>query len=76
MVRGERVSVIAAISMKGLIDLQLCRGGVDSERFTQFVSKRLLLHLYPFDGYQSVCLTIAVFTIQVKLYNHYRSVDH
>ena len=58
MVRGERVSVIAAISMKGLIDLQLCRGGVDSERFTQFVSKRLLLHLYPFDGYNchSICV--------------------
>ena len=48
LVRGEHISVIAAISSQGLLDLQLCRGGVDSETFYNFITQRLFLHLFPF----------------------------
>ena len=51
VVRGEHVSVIAAISSKGLLDLKIHRGGaVDSDIFCDFVTKQLLPHLYPFNG--------------------------
>ena len=48
LIRGEHISVIAAISTKGLLDIKICRGGVDSDTFCEFVSQNLLLHLYPF----------------------------
>lgn len=43
--------VIAAISSKGLLDLKIHRGGgIDINAFCDFVTKQLLLHLYPFNG--------------------------
>uniref|UniRef100_A0A1X7V458 Paired domain-containing protein n=1 Tax=Amphimedon queenslandica TaxID=400682 RepID=A0A1X7V458_AMPQE len=33
LLRGEHISVIAAISTKGLLDVKICRGGVDSDTF-------------------------------------------
>ena len=50
LVRGEHICVIACISIRGLIDLKICRGGVDSDAFSEFITERLLLQLYPFDG--------------------------
>ena len=48
LIRGEHVSVIAAISLKGLLDLMIRRGGVDSDTFYEFITQRLFLHLFPF----------------------------
>ena len=49
LVRGEHVSVIAAISTKGLLDVKICRGGVDSDTFYDFINDNLLPFLYPFE---------------------------
>ena len=38
LVQGEHVSVIAAISTKGLLDVKICRGGVDSDTFYDFIN--------------------------------------
>lgn len=49
IVRGEHVSVIAAISTKGLLDVKICRGGVDSDTFYDFINNNLLHFLQPFE---------------------------
>ena len=51
VVRGVRVSVIAAISVHGLLDLKICRGGVNSDVLCNFIREDLSLHLYPFTGH-------------------------
>ena len=62
IVRGVHVSVIAAISSKGLLDFKIHRGGgIDSNAFCDFVTKQLLLHLYPFNG--SITHTLSSFSI-------------
>ena len=52
LVRGEHVSAIAAISTKGLIALNIVRGGVDGDAFYDFVCTELLSKLMPFNGSQ------------------------
>lgn len=49
-VRGEHVTAIAAISMRGLEALKIVRGSVDGDVFYNFVCKDLLTKLQPFDG--------------------------
>ena len=41
-----------------LLDLEICRGGVNSDTFRNFITQRLLVHLYPFtnDNPQSVVI--------------------
>ena len=56
LVRGEHISVIAAISTKGLLDVKICRGGVDSDTFYDFINKNLLPYLCPFDSNHSVVI--------------------
>ncbi len=50
LVRGVRVSVIAAMTIEGVLDLKVVQGTVTGEIFTDFVQRQLLPHLMPFDG--------------------------
>ena len=50
LVRGERISAIACISVAGLIDVKTVRGTSDGDVFYDFVQKYLLPHLMPFNG--------------------------
>lgn len=51
VVRGEHVTAIAAMSMDGIVALEIVRGGVDGDAFYRFVCKYLLSKLMPFDGF-------------------------
>lgn len=48
--RGKRVSTIAIMSTRGLLDCMSTTGTVDSYVFCDFVEKFLLPHLMPFNG--------------------------
>ena len=50
LVRGERVSGIAFMSVNGLLDVSIVRGTTDGDVFYDFVQKHLLPQLLPFDG--------------------------
>ena len=50
LVRGERVSVIAAMSNDGVETLRIVRGTVDGDTFLEFVERDLLPVLQPFNG--------------------------
>ena len=41
LVRGKRVSVVAALSTNGMLDYRLVQGGVDAMEFREFVEKYL-----------------------------------
>ena len=53
LVRGERLSCIAAISVQGLMALKIFRGNVDGDKFYDFVCSSLLPLLQPFNGTNS-----------------------
>ena len=48
--RGERISLIAFMSMAGVLDCHIIHGIVNGDNFYDFVEKFLLPHLLPFDG--------------------------
>ena len=50
LVRGERISVIAAMTVEGVTDLKIVRGGVTRDIFKDFVEKQLLPQLMTFNG--------------------------
>ena len=50
LVRGEHISAIAAMSVEGLLEVKIVRGGVTGEIFDDFVNKQLLFHLMSFNG--------------------------
>ena len=50
LVRGERVSVIAAMTIRGVLDLQVVRESVTGDIFVEFIEKRLLPNLMTFNG--------------------------
>ena len=50
VVRGQHVSAIAAMSVEGIVALELVRGGVNSDTFYRFVCKSRLSKLMPFNG--------------------------
>ena len=50
LVRGERISLITAMTVKGILDVQEC---VTGDVFYNFVQKRLLPHVMPFNGFNS-----------------------
>lgn len=50
LIRGERVSVIAAMSSEGVQTLKVVNGTVDGDTFLDFVQKDLLPVLLPFNG--------------------------
>ena len=50
LVRGERISVIVAMTVNGILDLQIVRGSVNGDVFMDFVERVLLPNLMPFNG--------------------------
>lgn len=50
LVRGERISAIACISLKGLLDVKTVRGTSNGDIFYDFIQENLLSHLMPFNG--------------------------
>ena len=58
LVRGERVSAIATISIDGILDYKFVRGTNNGETFQEFIEKDLLPHLMPFDGHNSNSIVV------------------
>lgn len=50
LVRGERVSGIAIMSMSGILDVSISKGTTNGDVFYDFTKKFLLPQLQPFDG--------------------------
>ena len=50
LVRGERVSVLAIISVNGLLDVKVVRGTTNGDTFYDFIQENLLPNLMPFNG--------------------------
>ena len=50
LLRGERISGIAVMSLEGMHDVQLVEGTVDGAKFEEFVTNTLIPLLNPFDG--------------------------
>ena len=50
LVRGERISVIVAMTVNGILDLQIVRGSVNGDIFMDFIQRVLLPNLMPFNG--------------------------
>ena len=50
LVRGERISAIAFLSVNGMLDCKTVKGTVNGDVFYDFVQATLLPHLMPFDG--------------------------
>ena len=50
LARGCHTSAISVLSSQGILDVQFVRGGVNYDKFLDFVEKSLILHLLPFDG--------------------------
>ena len=48
--RGCHTSAISVLSSQGILDVQFVRGGVNYDKFLDFVEKSLIPHLLPFDG--------------------------
>ena len=51
LVRGEHISVIAAISLQGVLAIEIVRGGVDADCYYDFLCKQLLPKLMNFNGH-------------------------
>ena len=49
-VRGEHVSVLCTMSVEGILSCNLVRGGVNGEKFIDFIEKCVLPTLMPFNG--------------------------
>ena len=49
--RGEHVSAIAMMSMNGILDVDIVRGSVNGEVYSEFVENFLVPHLLPYDGH-------------------------
>ena len=50
LVRGEHVSVLCTMSLEGILSCNLVRGGVDGEKFIDFIEKCVIPTLMPFNG--------------------------
>ena len=50
LMRGERISAIACISMAGVLDVMTVHGTTDGSTFYKFIRTHLLPHLMPFNG--------------------------
>ena len=51
LVRGQRISVIAAMTVDCILDLKIIRGNVTGEIFLDFINTVLLQRLMTFNGY-------------------------
>ena len=50
LVRGERISAVACISISGLLDVKTVTGNTDGDTFYDFVQTHLLPILQPYNG--------------------------
>ncbi len=50
LVRGKRHSAIAAIALEGVVDVYITDQTIDGDTFCDFIEKRLLPQLLPFNG--------------------------
>ena len=50
LVRGERISAVAAISSDGLTAVKLKKGTVNADYFVDFLRGSLVPNMLPFDG--------------------------
>ena len=50
LLRGKRYSVIAALSLHGIVDTYITSGTVSAADFQDFIDKSLLRHVMPYDG--------------------------
>ena len=48
--RGQHVSAIAAMTVRGILDIYVTSGSVNGDVFAEFTEKHLIPHLQPFDG--------------------------
>ena len=58
LVKGEHISVIAAISAKGVETIKIVRGSVDGDVFYDFVCENLLSKVMPFNSINSNSVVI------------------
>ena len=58
LVRGKRISAIAAICTEGIVDCELYSGTVNGEKFVDFVRGNLIPNMQSFDGTnsRSICI--------------------
>ena len=50
LVRGQRISLIAAMCTEGMLAVELTRDSVNGEKFYDFVRGSLIPEMLPFDG--------------------------
>ncbi|KAI0048886.1 hypothetical protein FA95DRAFT_1490142 [Auriscalpium vulgare] len=53
-VRGQRYSILPALTYEGIIALDIFEGSVNKEKFVQFLEEELAQHLTPYPGPRSV----------------------
>ena len=58
LVRGQRVSAIAAMSTEGILDCYTYFGSVTGDKFKHFIQNSLLPHLQPFNGVNSRSIVV------------------
>ena len=58
LVRGQRISAIAAISNDGLVALELSKGTTDSDLFYDFIRGSLIPQMNMFDGVSEKSIVI------------------
>lgn len=58
LVRGERVSAIACMSMDGILDVKTHKETTTGDVFYEFIHTHLIPHLCPFDGLNSKSVVI------------------
>ena len=50
LVRGEHLSGMAVMSVHGLLDVRVTKGGTNGDDFYDFIQDHVLCHLQPFNG--------------------------
>ena len=50
LIRGEHVSALCIMSVEGILACDLVRGGVNGDRFIEFIENSLMPNLMPFNG--------------------------
>lgn len=58
LVRGEHVSAMCVMSMEGILTCRIVRGGVDGDKFIEFVENLLMPNVMPFNGNNSRSVVI------------------
>ena len=58
LVRGKRISAIAAMSSEGLLDVELSTGAVNADKFADFVRGSLIPNMQPFDGTKLIIIQL------------------